>query len=69
MTKMQLKTRMNGGESSFQEVADAWKKERHDYAWSKLESDKWSVEFAKRLKGERLNAGPSNPDPRNTHGN
>lgn len=65
---MKLKTRMNGGESSFQEVADAWKNENHDYPWSKLESDKWSVEFAKRLKDSRLSEGQPTPDPRNTHG-
>ncbi len=66
---MQLKTRMNGGESSLQEVADAWKKEVHNYPWSKLESDKWSVEFTKKLKDERLKGAPPIPDPRNAHGN
>ncbi|MGA7180631.1 MAG: hypothetical protein WBX11_13735 [Thiobacillaceae bacterium] len=64
---MQLKTRINGGEASFQEVADAWKKEDHNYPWSTLESDKRTVEFIKRLKELRRNAEPPTPDPRNIH--
>jgi hypothetical protein len=66
---MMLKTRMNGGESSLQEVADAWKKESHDYPWSNIESDKWTVEFAKKLKDMRLKEAPPTPDPRNLHEN
>ncbi len=66
---MQLRTRMNGGGSSLQEVADAWKKEQHDVAWSNVESDKWTVEFAKKLKDMGLKEGPPSPDPRNSHGN
>jgi hypothetical protein len=66
---MQLRTRMNGGESSLQEVADAWKKENHDYPWSKSESDKWAAEFARGLKEARQKEGPPTPDPRNIHGN
>jgi hypothetical protein len=69
MKTMERKTRMNGGQSSLQEVAEAWAKEVHGDPWSKIESDKWTVEFAKRLKEKRLNEGPLTPDPRNTHGN
>jgi hypothetical protein len=65
----QLRTRMNGGKSSLQEVADAWKKEAHDYAWSTLASDKWTVEFIQGLKDARLHEGEATPDPRNLHGN
>lgn len=66
---MGLRTRMNGGKSSLQEVADAWKKEDHSYPWSKLESDKWTVEFVKGLKELRLHEKEPVPDPRNIHGN
>ncbi len=64
-----LRTRMNGGESSLQEVADAWKKEHHDDPWSKMVSDKWTVDFVKSLKNARQSEGQPTPDPRNIHGN
>jgi len=66
---MQLKTRMNGGESSLREVADAWKREVHEFDWSKYESDAWAVEFAKKVREALLKEGPAKPDPRNIHGN
>jgi hypothetical protein len=69
MMIMQLKTRMNGGTSSLQEVADAWKKERHDFAWSKSESDQWTVGYVTKLNDALLKEGPATPDPRNIHGN
>ena len=66
---MQPRTKMNGGDSTLQEVADAWKKEAHPAAWSTAESEAWTVEFAKKLKDARLKAGDPVPDPRNSHGN
>jgi len=66
---MPLKTRMNGGEASLQEAADAWKKEGHEFAWSQYESDAWAVEFAKMLREALRKEGPAKPDPRNVHGN
>lgn len=65
----QLRTRLNGGKSPVQEVANAWKKEDHDFPWSKLVSDKWSVELAKKLKDLLLKHGSAKPDPRNIHEN
>lgn len=64
---MQLKTRMNGGKSSIQEVAAAWKSELHDFTWSEFKSDAWAVEFAKKLNETLLKEGPAKPDPRNIH--
>ncbi len=66
---MPLRTRMNGGVSSLQEVADAWKKQHHDDPWSKVPSDEWTVGFVKGLKDARLSEGQIAPDPRNIHGN
>lgn len=62
-----LKTRMNGGEASLQEVADAWHKEKHEYVWSQYESDAWAVEFARKINEALLKQGPVKPDPRNIH--
>lgn len=64
---MPLRTRMNGGEASLQEVADAWKKESHDFGWSKYESDAWAIEFAKGINEWLIKEGPPKPDPRNIH--
>jgi hypothetical protein len=64
---MPLKTRMNGGESSLQQVADAWRKEEHAVVWSQYESDAWAVEFAKKINEAMRRAGPVKPDPRNIH--
>jgi hypothetical protein len=49
---MQLLTRQNGGDTPLQEVADAWKREDHDFGWSKYESDAWAVEYAKKAQRE-----------------
>ena len=65
---MQLRTRRNGGESSLQDVAAAWKSEVHDFAWSKSESDTWAVELAKKIiKEAPLKEGQAKPDQRNIH--
>lgn len=62
-----IKTRINGGKSSLKEVADAWKSEVHDFAWSTSSSDAWAVEFGKMLNEKQLKEGPAKPDPRNIH--
>ena len=49
---MQLMTRKNGGETPLQEVADAWKKEDHNFAWSEYEADAWAVVYAKKTQRE-----------------
>ncbi|MHB1099301.1 MAG: hypothetical protein ACYCZR_07070 [Burkholderiales bacterium] len=49
---MQLMTRKNGGDTPLQEVADAWKKEDHNFGWSQYESDAWAVEYAKKIQRE-----------------
>jgi hypothetical protein len=49
---MQLMTRKNGGETPLQEVADAWKREDHNFGWSEYESDAWAVEYAKKVQRE-----------------
>jgi len=65
---MQLRTRRNGGESSLQDVAAAWKSEAHDFAWSKSESDTWAVELAKKIiKEAPLKEGPAKPGPQSIH--
>ncbi len=64
---MQLRTHRNGGKASLQEVADAWKKEKHDFHWSEFESDRHAVELAKRLKEADSKAGPAVPNPLNIH--
>lgn len=61
------RTKRNGGESSLQEVAEAWKKQKPAAAWSDIESARWSVDYAKRLKAENDQAGFGKPDPRNVH--
>lgn len=64
---MLLRTKRNGGNASLQEVAETWKKESHDFGWSDAETDKWTVEFTKKIKAELQDAGPANIDPRNIH--
>lgn len=49
---MQLMTRKNGGETPLQEVADAWKREDHNFGWSEFETDAWAVEYAKKTQRE-----------------
>jgi hypothetical protein len=53
---MQLLTRKNGGETPLQEVADAWKREEHNFVWSKYETDAWAVEYAKKIQQETKEA-------------
>ncbi len=53
---MQLLTRKNGGETSLQEVAEAWKREDHNVDWSTYETDKWAVEYAQKLLEEEKGA-------------
>lgn len=64
---MLLRTHRNGGDASLQAVADAWKKEDHDFHWSEDASDSHEVALAKRLLAEEKKAGPAHPDPRNVH--
>ena len=49
---MQLMTRKNGGETPLQDVADAWKREDHNFGWSEYETDAWAVEYAKKMQRE-----------------
>jgi len=49
---MQLMTRKNGGETPLQEVADAWKREDHNFGWSEYETDAWAVEYAQKMQRE-----------------
>jgi hypothetical protein len=62
---MQLLTRKNGGETPLQEVADAWKREDHNFGWSEYETDAWAVEYAKKIQRElkeaRLKEAPGEP--------
>lgn len=53
---MQLMTRRNGGETPLQEVADAWKRESHNFGWSTYEADRWAVEYAKKTQQEEKEA-------------
>ena len=53
---MQLLTRKNGGETPLQEVADAWKREVHNFGWSQYETDAWAVEYAKKIQQETKEA-------------
>ena len=53
---MQLMTRRNGGETPLQEVADAWKREVHNFGWSEYETDAWAVEYAKKIQREEKEA-------------
>jgi hypothetical protein len=64
---MQIRTRRNGGESSIQDVAAAWKSEVHEFAWSGSESDTWAVELAKKLKEAQLKEGPDKLGPQSIH--
>jgi hypothetical protein len=61
---MQLLTRQNGGDTPLQEVADAWKREVHNFGWSTYESDRWAVEYAKKIQQEKealLKEAPGEP--------
>ena len=62
-----IRTHRNGGKSSLNEVAAAWKIEGHDFHWSESPADKHAVELAKKILAEELKEGPAHPDPRNTH--
>ena len=53
---MQLMTRRNGGETPLQQVADAWKREDHNFGWSEYETDAWAVEYAKKIQREEKEA-------------
>lgn len=53
---MQLMTRRNGGDTPLQEVADAWKREDHNFSWSTYETDAWAVEYAKKIQQEEKEA-------------
>lgn len=64
---MERRTRLNGGDASIRDVANAWHKEAHDFAWSQYESDAWAVEFAKKINEAMAKEGPVKPDPRNIH--
>lgn len=64
---MELRTSLNGGNASIQEVAAAWEKTEHHFHWSKSEHDHWAVEYAQRLHDAERKAGPARPDPRNIH--
>lgn len=64
---MELRTHLNGGDASLQQVVAAWHKEEHDFHWSEDDSDHWAVHFAQELHEEELKAGPAKPDPRNVH--
>jgi hypothetical protein len=64
---MQTRTHLNGGDASLQAVAEAWKKEDHDFHWSESAADKWAVELGHRLHDSEQKAGPAKPDPRNVH--
>jgi hypothetical protein len=33
-------------------VADAWKREDHNFGWSEYETDAWAVEYAKNIQRE-----------------
>jgi len=37
-------------------VADAWKREDHNFGWSKYEADTWAVEYAKKTQQETKEA-------------
>ena len=60
---MQLMTRRNGGEAPLQEVADAWKREDHDFGWSNYESDAWAVEYARKIQQEEKEALRKEAEP------
>ena len=61
---MQLLTRQNGGDTPLQEVADAWRREVHNFGWSTYESDRWAVEYAQKIQQEKealLKEAPGEP--------
>lgn len=64
---MQIKTHRNGGDASLQEVADAWKKEEHDFALSESDLDTQAVALVRRLQASEKKAGPAVPNPLNIH--
>jgi hypothetical protein len=37
-------------------VADAWKREDHNFGWSTYEADAWGVEYAKKVQQEAKEA-------------
>ncbi len=64
---MQIKTHRNGGNASLQEVAEAWKKETHDFALSESALDTQAVALVRRLQASERKAGPAVPNPLNIH--
>ncbi len=64
---MELRTHRNGGDASLQSVAEAWKKEEHDFHWSESNLDEHAVALAKRILAEERKAGPAHPNPLNVH--
>jgi hypothetical protein len=64
---MLIRTHRNGGNTSLKEVADAWKKETHDFALSESDLDTQAVALVKRLKASEQKAGPAVPNPLNIH--
>ena len=65
---MQLMTRRNGGDAPLQEVADAWKREDHNFAWSEYEADTWAVEYAKKIQQEAKEALRKETEAARTNG-
>ena len=45
------KTRRNGGNSDIALVNDVWKQTKSQLPLSKDSSDKWAVEFTKKMRG------------------
>ena len=64
---MQIRTHRNGGDASLQEVADAWKKEEHDFPLSESALDTQAVALVRRLQAADKKAGPIVPNPLNMH--
>lgn len=50
---MQLMTRRNGGETPLQEVADAWKREDHNFGWSEYETDAGPLNMPRRYSEKK----------------
>lgn len=64
---MQIRTQLNGGNASLQEVADAWKTEEHDFALSESGLDTQTVALVRRLIASEKKTGPAVPNPLNIH--
>ena len=64
---MLIRTHRNGGDASLQEVADAWKKEEHDFPLSESTLDTQAVALVRRLQAAEKKAGPAIPNPLNMH--